>query len=59
VLSEWFVCRRCGYRVRSDEIMLMAFMELAGAVVSKKLKYCWVDDDECGEEHDFIVEGDE
>jgi len=39
--------------------MLMAFMELAGAVVSKKLKYCWVDDDECGEEHDFIVEGDE
>jgi len=54
--NRYAVCRKCGYRISVKELTLLSIMELLGARISPAVKYCINDDDEFGEEHDYIYE---
>jgi len=58
VSKRKFRCKKCGFEEDYDEMMFLALMELAGAVISKRYKYCnWgeVDDDDELIEHEFEI----
>lgn len=55
-MMKKYRCKKCGFEADFDEMWRLALLEVAGAEVPKKYKYCnWLDaeSEEELEEHEF------
>jgi len=55
-MTEYAVCRKCGYRISVREFVWLSIMELLGVEIPPAVKYCINDDNEFDGEHDYIYE---